>query len=183
MNITVITDRSVKAIGSATAVTHIWKDNKVTNCLKAHTTNIIPLEAELMAIHIGLMLVLENTEAYHIIVITDLLAAGNKIISLGDQHLQKSIIPIAAKIQTFLEKDRCNSIHFWYCPSKLKWPRHALVDKEAKMSHVPPILSEKNLFLLSKKKECDLLLESWQKSFKDSKKKRQLFFKFENNNK
>jgi len=83
----------------------------------------------------------------------------------------------------FLKKDSQNSIHFWYCPSKLKWPRHALVDKEAKSSHNPPILPEKNSFLLSKKKECDLLLESWQKLFKDSKKKGQLFLEFEDDNK
>jgi len=31
VDITVITDGSVKIIGSTTAITHIWKDNKVTN--------------------------------------------------------------------------------------------------------------------------------------------------------
>jgi len=82
----------------------------------------------------------------------------------------------------FLEKDGYNSLHFWYCLSKLKWPRHALVDEEAKTSHVPPILLEKNSFLFSKKKECNLLLESWQKLFKDSNKKGQLFLEFEDNN-
>jgi len=182
MNITVITDRSIKTTGSTIAVVHIWKDNKITDCLKAHTTNITPLEAELMVICIGLMSALESMDAYHIIIITDPLAAGNKIFSLDDQHLQKSIISITTKIQMFLEKDRCNSIYFWYCHSKLKWPRHALVDEEAKTSHVPPIFLEKNSFLFSKKKECDLLLESWQKSFKDSKKKGQLFLEFEDDN-
>jgi len=38
------------------------------------------------------------------------------------------------------------------------------------------------LFLLSKKKEYNLILESWQKLFKDSKKKGQLFLKFEDDN-
>jgi len=82
----------------------------------------------------------------------------------------------------FLKKDGQNSIHFWHCPNKLKWPRHTLVDEEAKSSHNPSILLEKNSFLLSKKKECDLLLESWQRLFKDSKKKGQLFLEFEDNN-
>jgi len=101
---------------------------------------------------------------------------------LDDQYLQKSIIPIAEKIQNFLSKDVHNSIYFWYCPNKLEWPRHALVNKEAKSSHIPPTFPAKNSFLLSKKKECNLILESWQKLFKDSKKKGQLFLEFEDDN-
>jgi len=49
-DIAVISDGSVKAVGSATAVAHIWKDNKVINKLKAHTNNVTSIEAELMAI-------------------------------------------------------------------------------------------------------------------------------------
>ena len=135
-----------------------------------------------MAIHIGLMLALDNSDAYQNIVITDALEVEKKIISLDNQYLQKSIIPIVEKIQTFLKKNSQNSIYFWYCPSKLKWPKHVLVNEKAKLSHNPLTLPEKNLFLLSKKKECDLLLELWQKLFKDSKKKGQLFLEFEDNN-
>jgi len=141
------------------------------------------LEAELMAICIGFTSTFENSDIHQILIITDSLEAGKKIISLDNQYPQKSIIPIAKKMQRFLKRDGQNSIYFWYCPSKLEWPRHALVDKEAKSSHILPTLPEKNLFLLSKKKECNLILELWQKSFKDSKKKGQLFLEFEDNNK
>jgi len=82
------------------------------------------------------------------------------------------------KIKTFLEKDGCNTIQFWYCPSKLKWPRHALVD-EVNASHTPPLLPNRNSFLFSKKKEYDHLLEAWKTSFKNSRKKGQLFLEFE----
>ena len=58
------------------------------------------------------------------------------------------------------------------------WPNE-VCDKS---SHGLPNLPEKNSFLFSKKKECDLLLESWQKSFKDSRKKGQLFLDFEEDN-
>jgi len=119
VDIAVITNRSVKATGSATAVAHIWKDNKVTNHLKVHVTNITSLEAELIAIHIGLMSVFKNMDTHYIIVITDSLAAEKEIISLGNQYLQKSIISIAVKIQMFFEKDRCNSIYFWSSLSML----------------------------------------------------------------
>jgi len=135
-----------------------------------------------MAICISLTFAFENSEAQQILVITDSLEAEKKIISSGNQYLQKSIIPIAKKIQSFLSKDKRNAIHFWHCPNKLEWPRHTLVNKEAKLSHIPPTLPEKNLFLLSKKIECNLSLASWQKLFKDSKKKGQLFLKFEDDN-
>jgi len=51
------------------------------------------------------MSTLENLDAHQVIVITNTLEVGKKIISSGNQHLQKSIIPIAIKIQTFLKKD------------------------------------------------------------------------------
>jgi len=180
--IAVISDGSVKTTGSATAIAHTWKDNKVIAQLKAHANNITSTEAKLMAIRIGLMHALENPKAQQVLVITDSTEAGKKIISYGDQHLQKSIIPIAEKIKDFLSKDKRNSIHFWHCPNKLEWPRHILVDKEAKSAHSPSILPDRNSFLFSKKKECDLSLELWQKSFKDSKKKGQLFLDFEDDN-
>ena len=181
-DIAVISDGSIKAVGSATAIAHIWKDYKVNAQLKAHANNITPLEAKLMAICIGLTAAFENSEAQQILVITDSLKGEKKIISSGDQYLQKSIIPIAEKIQSFLSKDNCNAIHFWHCPNKIEWSRHTLVDKEAKSSHIPPILSKKNSFLLSKKLECNRSLKSWQKSFKDSKKKGQLFLEFKDDN-
>jgi len=118
------------------------------------------VEAKLMAICMGFMSILDN-KVQHIIVIADSLVAGQKIISSGDQPLQKSIIPIAMKIKAFLERDSCNSIQFWYCPSKLKWPKHTLVDEEAKATHTSPSFLEKNSFLFSKKKECNFLLETW----------------------
>jgi len=84
---TVISDGSVKALGSITAVAHIWKNNKVTAHLKAYTNNVSLLEAKLMAICIGLTSIVESLEIYQILIITDSLKAGKKIISLGDQYL------------------------------------------------------------------------------------------------
>jgi len=49
-DIAVISDGSVKAVGSAIAVAHVWKDNKVIDTLKAHTSNVTSIEAEIMAI-------------------------------------------------------------------------------------------------------------------------------------
>jgi len=83
----VILDGSVKALGSATAVIYIWKDNKVTACLKVHTNNVSPLKAELMTIHISLISAMESLEIHQILVITNSLKVGKKIISLDNQYL------------------------------------------------------------------------------------------------
>ena len=134
-----------------------------------------------MAICIGLTSIIDNNDIQYIIVVTNLLAAGQKIINSSNQLLQKSIIPIAMKIKSFLKRSEHNIIQFWYYPSKLKCPQHALVDQEVKVSHIPPILPNKNLFLFSKKKKYNHLLEAWKSSFKSSKKKGQLFLKFKDN--
>ena len=84
-DIAVVADGSVKTSGSATAIVHVWRDNKVIAQLKAYTCNVTPLEAELMAIHIGLTYTFENSEAHQILVITDALKVGKKIISSGNQ--------------------------------------------------------------------------------------------------
>jgi len=88
-----------------------------------------------------------------------------KILNSGIHPHQHTIIPIASKIESFLNRDNCNSIHFWYCPSKLKWPRQTIVDKEVKADYHPPIQPSKNSFLFSKKKECNDLLKSWKVLF------------------
>ena len=124
-----------------------------------------------MAICIGLTSIIDNNDIQYIIVVTNLLAAGQKIINSSNQLLQKSIIPIAMKIKSFLKRSEHNIIQFWYYPSKLKCPQHALVDQEVKVSHIPPILPNKNLLLFSKKKEYNHLLEAWKLSFKNSKKR------------
>ena len=86
-DIAIISDRSVKVSGSATAIAHIWKNNKVTVQLKAHISNVTSLEAELMAIFIGLTSVFKSSEVHQILIITDALEVGKKIISSDNQYL------------------------------------------------------------------------------------------------
>jgi len=119
--------------------------------------------------------------SYHIIIIIDSLIARKKNLNLDIHLYQCTIIPIASKIKTFLDKDKYNSIYFWYCPRKLKWPRQAMIDKEVKVSNYYSVLPSKNSFLFIKKKEYDNILESWQTLFQDSKKRDQLFLDFKNN--
>ena len=53
-------------------------------------------------------------------------------------------------------------IHFWYCPSKAKWPRYKLVDDQVKASTNTLEFLCKNLHLFSRKKEYDDILQEWQ---------------------
>ena len=65
---------------------------------------------------------------HDITVITNSITAARKILESKVNLLQNIIILLASAIETFLSKDGRNKIHFWFCPSKAKWPRHKLVD-------------------------------------------------------
>jgi len=81
-----------------------------------------------MAICTGLIPAMEIDNIHDITVITDSITAARKILESKVDPLQNMFIPLAFTVQTFLSKDGKNKIHFWYCPSKAKWPRHKLVD-------------------------------------------------------
>ena len=93
---------------------------------------MMSMEAELMAICTGLIPAIERDNIYDIIIITDSIAAARKILESKVNPLQNIFIPIAAAVNAFLRKDSRNKIHFWYCPSKAKWPRHQLVNDQVK---------------------------------------------------
>jgi len=88
-------------------------------------------------------------------------------------------IPLASAIKAHLSKDGRNKIHFWYCPSKAKWPKHQLVDNQVKASTCIPIFPSKDSHLFSKKKEYDDILCEWQTFFANSLKEGHYFLNFE----
>jgi len=51
-------------------VAHIWSDNSIIQRLQIHSVNVTSIEAELMAIHTGLIPTMEKDNIYNIIVIT-----------------------------------------------------------------------------------------------------------------
>ena len=131
-----------------------------------------------MAIWMGLIPAIGRDNIYDIIVITDSISAAKKILKSKVDPLQNIFIPITSVIKVYLKKDGRNKIHFWYCPSKAKWPRHQLVDSQVKASKCPPVFSSKDLHLFSRKKECNSILHEWQKFFANSIKKGQYFLNF-----
>jgi len=175
----VIADGGVKKNNVTTAAAHIWLDNHVVNQPQIQTMNITSVGAELMAIYIGLTPAMAIDDTHNITIITDSIVATKKILESHVNPYQNIALPLIANIKLFLGRDRQNTIHFWYCPSKAEWPRHKLVDDQVKATASTPTLPSKNSFLFSRKKECDNILKEWQVSFSSSQKKDQLFLDFE----
>ena len=178
-----IVDGSVKKTKTniVTSIVRIWKENTIVDRLIVQTMNVTPIEAELMAIRIGLTSAVANNDTRSITVITDSLSAAQKILDSHVHPYQSAIVPIASKIKSYLNKDCRNSIHFGYCPSKAKWPKQALVDEQVKEANDTPTLPSKNSYSFSKKKECADLLNEWQTSFQTNRNRGQLFLDFEDN--
>ena len=137
---------------------HVWSDNSIIKNLQVQSVNVIPLKAELMAIYTGLIPTMEIDNIYDITIITDSIVAARKILESKVNSLQNMFIPLASAIKTFLSKDGRNKIHFWYCPSKAKWPRHKLIDDQVKASTRIPVFPSKESYLFSKKKKCNNIL-------------------------
>ena len=161
-------------------VTYIWSDNSIVKQVQIQAINVTSIEAELMAIHIGLIPAIEND---NIIIITDSISAASKILESKVNPLQNMVIPLASAIKLYFSRDSRNKVQFWYCSSKAKWPRHQLVDNQVKASTNAPEFSYKNLHLLSRKKECDDVLHEWQSTFVISLKKGHYFLKFKDEDK
>jgi len=178
-NIAVIADGGVKKSHVTTAVAHIWFDNSVIQHLQIHSINVTSIEAKLMAIRTGLIPVMERDNIHDIIIITDSIAAARKILESKVDSLQNIFIPIISTVDTFLRKDSRNKIHFWYCPSKAKWPRHQLVNDQVKAGKCILAFPSKESHLFSRKKECNNILHEWQESFVNNLKKGQCFLSFE----
>jgi len=157
-------------------------DNSIVQFLQANSINITSIEAELMAIHLGLIPAMEEENVHDIIVITDSIAAVKKFFESKTDPLQNMFIPVTSAIDSFFRKDGRNKIQFWFCPSKAKWPKHKLIDDQVKANNCAPIFPSKESHLFNKKKECDNILHKWQDSFTTNPKRGQCFLDFENKN-
>ena len=109
-NIAIIADRGVKKSQVAIAVAHIWSDNSIVQYLQANSINVTSIEAELMAIHLGLIPTMEEENVHNIIVITDSIAAAKKVFESKTDPLQNMFIPVTLAINSLFKKDGRNKI-------------------------------------------------------------------------
>jgi len=164
-NIAIIADGGIKKSQVATVVAHIWSENSIVQRLQANSINITSIEAELMAIRLGLIPAMEEENIHNIIIITNSIAAAKKVFESKTDSLQNMFILVTLAIDSFFRKDGRNKIQFWFCPSKAKWPKHKLIDDQVKASNCAPIFPSKESHLFNKKKECNNILSEWQDSF------------------
>ena len=163
---------------SQTALQVLWQNIAnidITIILQVHSISVIPIKAELIVIYTSLIPTMEIDNIYDITVITDSIAVARKILESKVKPLQNMFILLASAVKTFLSKDSRNKIHFWYYPSKAKWPRHKHVDDQVKASICILTFPSKKSYLFSKKKECDNILCKWQMSIASSLKKGHYF--------
>jgi len=125
---------------------------KLSRLSHYNSVNITPIEVELMAIHTGLISAIEIDNIHNITVITNSIAAARKILESKVNPLQNMFIPLASTVKTFLSKDSRNKIHFWYCPSKAKWPRYKHVDDQVKASTCNPTFPSRVTFIQQKER-------------------------------
>jgi len=71
--------------------------------------NIMSVEAELIAICIGLIPAINNKDIHNIIVIIDSITIASKILESQINPFQKIIILLVTRIRSFLSKDNRNA--------------------------------------------------------------------------
>jgi len=147
--------------------------------LQVNSINITALEAKLMAICTGLIPAMKIENVHNIIVITDFIIAGRKILESKVNSLQNMVILLTSAIKFFFSKNSRNKIHFWYCPSKAEWPRHKLVNEQVKANTYISTFPSKDSHSFSQKKKCDNIFCEWQMPFANSLKKGHYFLNFE----
>ena len=74
-------------------------------------------------------------------------------------------VAILTELRKFFLWHHDNSIEFWKCPSYLNWSLHKLVNKEAKAFNPSLLFPCKTSWDLSKKRECDDILNVWKMTF------------------
>jgi len=131
---------------------------------------------------LGLEQALATVGVNKITIITDAIHGAQKLFDASLHPYQTLVIPIMEKIHNFFFSSPDN-ITIWHCPSNYKWKPHKDVDKEVKQSRVVPIFPSKESWDLSRKSECEDLLNYWKMSFQASDKKGHFFLDLDNDDK
>jgi len=80
-------------------------------------------------------------------------------------YIKFILATISGELREFFHKDGNNFIEFWNCSSNYKWLLHHIVDKETKKFNLTSIFSYRSFWDLSRKNECNTILNNWKMSF------------------
>jgi len=127
-------NRSLQAV----SITYGWRKGIQVILSKAAFGNIITLNAELVAIRLGIARAI-SLDVDHIIVITDSLSFAKNALDPSHHSGQGGSIVIA---HYFFNCNSSNKIEFWDRPSKVGWYLHAKANDDAKSTIVPSTPSQ-----------------------------------------
>ena len=162
--VVIVTDASIKN-QVATLILYIHIYNRPVIKIIHHTVNVMSTEAELFVIRcsINQAICLPNVKC--IFVIMDSIHTTKKIFDSSSHLYQIYLATISSELREFFHKNGNNFIKFWNCSSNYKWLLHHIVDKETKKFNLTSIFSYRSFWDLSRKNECNTILNNWKMSF------------------
>ena len=104
-----------------------------------YTINVTIAKAELFAIRCGINQTVQVPNIFCIIIIMNSIYAAQKISYFSIYLYQSQSIAISKELRSFFNKHSNNSIEFWDCPSKDKWPLYISVDHDIRKFNLTPI--------------------------------------------
>jgi len=160
----VVTDASIKN-DTATSILHMYTYNNPIVKTVHYAVHVTSTEVELFAIRCSINQASNHDGISKIIIVTDSIHVAKKIFDLSLHPFQVHSVAILAELQKFFLQHRDNSIEFWKCSSHLNWSLHKTVNKESKVFNSSPLFPYKTSLDLSKKSECDDILNIWKMTF------------------
>jgi len=160
----VVSDASIKNhVAISIARIHVYNKQVIKTIHQA--VNVTSTEAELFAIRCGINQATNLQDIRKIVVIMDSIHSAKKIFDFLSHSFQVHMASISNKLRKFFSININNTIEFWECPSQCDWSLHKAVDRETKKFHPIPSLPWKSSWNLSKKRECDNLVNRWKMTF------------------
>jgi ribonuclease HI len=97
--------------------------------IKCPTGRATAPDAELFAIHLGLLRCLRLEDVETILVFTDSVASARTVVDPSTHSGQLQSLAVIWALIPWLEADPLHKVQFWYVPSQVRWDNHGEVHK------------------------------------------------------
>ena len=134
----IVLDMSIKN-NIATSIAHVHTYNSPVIKTIYYTTNVISTKAKLFTIRCGINQGVWLLNIKWIIVITDSIHAVGNFFDSSVYSYQTQMASIFKEIRLFFERNHCNSLKFWDCPSQDNWSLYKVIDNEIKNFNLIPL--------------------------------------------
>ena len=167
LTVVVVSNASIKNhVATLIAHVHIYSSPVVKTI--HHAVNITSTKAKLFVIRCGINQATHLLNIKKIVIISDSIHVAKRIFDSSVHPYQIYLVAISCKLRKFFTRSSNNSIEFWDCLSCCNWGLHLIIDKEIKKFNLIPILLCKSSWDLSRKNECNNILNVWKMYFQAS---------------